>query len=432
MVVSGLSSVDYPLLLGEAERVLRSAVPTRLAPAEWFSVVRMKDLSKSLGPPLQFSHGNYRKLLEALLGKPIECMEELELAFSAMASWMARVEELLLKGSPLHSCFSVAPKNDLHTGKKIETERLRSLCGPGLLSLLMSMRWFGDVDLHYKIRSKEAYAVQNADLYAKKTRNVRGMYTFGLDFSGFDKTIPGDVLCACVEGYLDRVVLPEGEEGANLRAFFLQDLVSPSILCPGGEILLPTGGNPSGNKLTSGLNSLVHQISANIARVALRMNFGLVCTGDDSIYGHPDQSKAERLSREIADFYKWTFGYVSKIEKMADGSVFPPGLLPPYLSMVEHWVSDREFILVAADPRRSVSSTAFYVGSPHDDAAVELASTREMVCGVLTSRWQTFFAAEHFGLPLAAPLRALWQLAVSIGVDPFACCFTHGSPLLVA
>lgn len=413
----GRSSIDYDMLRSVFRSVLEAAVPCVLSPLPWSIVVREKGLDKSLGAPLQFTYGVYRKFMGALIGKEITA-ENIHEGYLAMAQYMEVVEEQVLIGVAFITAYAAAPKNDTHNWRKLSEEKLRSLCGPGIVSLLLCSRWLGAVDSHYKEFSEHAYGIQNPRAYMEKTAPLRSCFCFGLDFTGFDKTIPVDMVVCCLEAFADRSDIRSAGEGwQHLYRFLVRDIASPLVVCPTGNVVLLCGSNPSGIRLTSGLNNAVHETAALIVRKLLNCYFEFVVTGDDSIYGHPELGESRRLMHALKPIYHQYFGFDAKIETTAGGDVFPLGRMPPYLSLVEHWSSPNSLTLVSADPPRSVATACFRATGKSPNEALEFEKRKQVVEGVVVSRRETFFAALMLGTPLPLPYQALAADAARLGIN---------------
>lgn len=416
---SGVSQVPYEELRQHAVDIMRRAVPCRLSPLPWHVVVRSKGLKKSLGPPLQYTLGNYENFLAALIGAEKLTDENREEAYRAMERYMENVEKAVLEGAPFYQVYSAAPKNDTVKEKKLAELRLRSLCGPGIVSLLMTVRWFGAIDDAYKEMSQQAYAVQNPRTYVAKTLPLRRCWTFGLDQTAYDKTVPVDLFASCLAAYFDRADLSalSEVERDRLDRYFYSDLVCAAVVCPTGALYLLCGTMPSGIRLTSGLNNLTHEVAAACIRRLTGRTMRLVCTGDDSVYGSPLKADAEWFAEHLPEMYGTLFGFKPKIEKMASGELFPPGVFPPYLSLVEHWVSSDAFILVSADPGRSVASSCFRAtGANYTNEVDEINKHTQVLEGLIASRKADFYGAMYCGIPLPTPLRALTEQCCDHGV----------------
>lgn len=402
----GWSTYGYDKCLERARKILKPLFLTVPPPMSFAAAVREKDLDSSPGAPLGFDFGTYRDLLLHFgLG-------DLETGYDVVSGFLEDFErdvvELALPAHPLYMAFS---KMDGYSLKKLTNRRFRSIAAAPLFASLLTVRWFGNVDETFKHLANGAYCQDTKEQYVKLDR-IRECYSFGIDFTACDKTLNFDGLKACV--------VAMGEVGGVPQA--VVDLVvsataSAVILSPSGSVFLTLGGNPSGNRLTSGVNTLyaLMAVSLTYERIGC-MGARYVHCADDSLHGAKDKAEAIRMMELLPDQIYSDFGIEVKVDKFHDADgLYPPGFLPPFLSRVEGLLSRggtwADVILTPVTPMRMLKSVQW-------TSSEGCLPTIEQFQGVAVALG-AFLLWEHLvpGYQMPTPVRAFYDLCSEKGVS---------------
>lgn len=366
-LISG--SVNYDLT--EIERAMkawiRNRVPVKVAPSDYEICVRQKDLKSSVGMPWKFYFPDYSAMVD-------------EFTYEGIANIMEEFERNILEGKPYISFFYLFSKLDKYSASKVETSSYRSIQVADVLVLFLMQKYFATVIKQLEVEARQMFLITDIDSYALRTDDHRQRYTFGVDFTAYDKTESSDLMRTSFRILCSRVQIPQ-----RIADFIENAVCAPVYLIPldGTPIYASGGSNPSGQYLTSVMNTLNHIIMNSVCvHEALGVPFDeylenasdearMVATGDDGIESFDNLSSAKIMMEAYPPMLYNYFGIVAKIDGVThpDGSIqpFPPGVLPPYLSTVE-WQIPGGQAIIPCRPNR-VLATLQYVNIA--DAQIE-------------------------------------------------------------
>lgn len=428
----GVSSVPFDTLSRLALDIIRDTLASKTEPLPWEAVCMLKGASKNPGAPTSYEVGTFGHVVSLLIGREYDPAEDFEECVRVVTPIMEGFEEYLLAGGATLEVYFATPKNDLHPLSKLDKDQLRSICVPHVWAMLMVARWFGGVDSGVKVYGEGIYAITSRDGYEEKVGYLREYNSVGVDLSMYDKTIPIDVCYAVYLAYLDRTLLDDQRDPLfGVRNFLFSQTVVTVVVSPSGDVFVQNGSTPSGSFLTSGWNSFAHRLIYRSASVLCAANFPLVaavpgfkdiatmkmgCTSDDSIYAQPvDVLDPLAGFTAIPVVYSLLFGVVVKLD-LLEGGVFPPGVQPPYLCLVEHWGWVGKYALLPADPGRRVSGMIW-------GPSLKGVTTRDWqerydvtLMGLLDSIANSRVAAQQTGVPLPIPFSMLLRTCEERGL----------------
>ena len=313
---------------------LEGLVPFRFEPVSYDVVVRRKNRKSS--PGLPFS--NFWTTFDDLLSE----FESEEEGFQALAGLAEDYERLIMEGKPPTAVFRVHSKKDKYSRKKIQLNSFRTIQAGDLFLLWVMQKYILPYAEALEIAVPGIFLVTDSAQYAMKVAPLRSKWTFGVDFTRYDKTESMDLMARTLKMLCDLAGVP-----ALVAQYVVFSVAAPILVTPGAddELFFGCGSNPSGQLLTSVCNSLNHLLyngviysqvfNTNFRRYVLGLaSIRSVATGDDGIEAFQDEETALVAMRWIPILLWEYFGVIAKIET-ANGKPFPPGTMCPYLSQVE-------------------------------------------------------------------------------------------------
>lgn len=218
-------------------------------------------------------------------------------------------------------CFS---KSDKYKQEKLKNDRLRTVQSADMMYLCVLTRW-----VYYPFkklcRDYEHFmlAFDNTDYITRVTFPFSDKYTLGLDGTGFDRTVPVQIIA-----FVMNLLMSHTNAHPNLIHWVTEVAAYGPLLFPDGTLMERYGGNPSGILLTGLINSVyseflktqVYKALFNVPVNQLKSHVDWLITGDDSLDGFYTPPPLEKLL--------WlfnSFGTVFKLEVLASGQCYPPG-----------------------------------------------------------------------------------------------------------
>lgn len=323
---SGLGC-DIEEEVADFTEVLAALLPMA-EPLTWQEAINGKENDSSVGLPYLNRHKDFGDFLESY---PPLLLENI----------LQEVEQSVLDGAdPVCVCY-VFSKRDKYTPQKCQGSRFRSIQCCDVLLLLIMRRWFYGMAHEFYVRMPQSYLVTTQSQYVAKTGPLRSGWSFGVDFSAYDKSESLALNLRVFRALCTRTMIP-----CRLRTWIERNVFSPTYLTAGGDLYLPGGGNPSGQYLTSVLNTANHMVmNARCYKQLLgvrpldyymnRTKVRSIMTGDDGIESFEDKEDADLCVKELPSLLSDLFCIGAKVDLPVDGSPYPPGVLPPYLSEVE-------------------------------------------------------------------------------------------------
>ena len=357
-LISG--SVDYDL--APLERVMmnwmRDRVPVKFPPIPMIDVVKGKDLKSSVGMPWKFYFADYG------------CMVA-EFGYEEIAQMVEELEESIIQGKPYTTLFYLFSKLDKYTSSKINKRGFRSIQVADVFLLFIMQKYFAQMVKELEMAAIQMFLVTDVDSYAMRMQSHRNRHSFGVDFSAYDKTESSDLMRMSFRLLCSRVVIP-----SQVASFIEEAICCPVYILPVEEtpIYGSGGSNPSGQFLTSVMNTLNHIImNAVCVHEALGVPFEryldnnsgvarMTGTGDDGVESFSTEKDARTMMKAFPELLYSIFGVTAKIDGWLDddGNVnpYPPGVLPPYLSSVE-WEMPGGSVVIPSRPTRSLATLQF-------------------------------------------------------------------------
>lgn len=178
-----------------------------------------------------------------------------------------------------------------------------------------------------------------------KVLQKRGKKVFAGDFSTFDGT-----LNSCIMSEFAQVAnefYDDGPENALIREVLMLDVYNSLHLCSGKFISL-THSQPSGNPLTTVLNSFYNSVSMRIAFYRLCSNerfddhVTMVSYGDDNVVNFSDEISEKFNQNTVTEAYA-SFGMIYTDEAKTGGEVQPWRRIDEVAYLKRNFVKDGAF-----------------------------------------------------------------------------------------
>lgn len=380
--VLGSCNVALDEYFDQFHDALSELVPFRFEPISYDVVVRRKNRKSS--PGLPFS--NFWTTFEDLL-KEFPTEEE---GFLELAATAEEYERLVMAGRPPVTVFRVHSKKDKYSRRKIEQNTFRTIQAGDLYLLWVMQKYLLPYAEALEVAVPGVFLITDHAQYTLKVAPLRPKWTFGVDFTRYDKTESMDLMARTLQLLCDLAGVPQ-----PIADFVIFSVCSPVLVTPGenDEVFFGCGSNPSGQLLTSVCNSLNHLLYNGVMYSYLfgidfkRYILGVspirsVATGDDGIEAFPDEKTAIVAMEQIPILLWEWFGVTAKIET-AGGSPFPPGTMCPYLSQVEVQVPGG-WVRVPSRPSRNLGNLQ-YEHPENMLSPLWVENFREKLTGVLDS-----------------------------------------------
>ncbi len=315
-------------------------------------------------------------------------LEEL-IEFAASLEEMIITEKIDRIDWPVMS-FKAHSKRDKYSLKKVTNRRFRSIQGIDVVLNLIMARWLAKFDDCLYERLDNVFIKNNSTTWVDNVViPFSRLYTWGLDYEAYDKSIPGNVVYDIVSYCMRKVGAPE-----PLCQFVATQISVGPLVLPDGEVMPRFGANPSGEYLTTIVNSFYNiMITTDVFSTVLKIDPATVrevitykVTGDDGLFGKadPDVNPVLRAAELITQKY----GIGTKLD-LHNGELYPasPGCHAPYLGLVSVGLPNGQFLSVPLEPSRSI--TRGFQKPRNDtpqDEANRLVGVRQALQGYLVLR----------------------------------------------
>lgn len=321
-----------------------------------FQVADMKRNGASVGEPFDTRFATFEDLVENVPKHMLTLVMEQHLAAIECG------ERGFIPINRAHIKF------DKYSAKKLREEKWRAIQASDVLTFMLFNHVFGEMMELGEIDHDRIVVAMNAlkwhDHVAVEMNQFR---TVGLDYSNFDETEPAHLL------YRVTYLLAIRNGCSERMAVYLASTAAYSwTVYPDGEIWEKAGGNPSGQYLTSLLNSLINDAAltaawAKVLGVPPSEVWGLrryKIVGDDNVM----QAKSAEEVVELADTVTFQSGFEVKTDLCGD-DLYPVGAHAPFLSRVTVSVDGYQFTL-PSEPTRLLSAWQVPDPSEPDASAV--------------------------------------------------------------
>jgi len=387
-------------------------------PIPYNQLSQMKGLDKSTGYPTQKFYARYIDVCQAIAeseGIVVEPNQDIREAVAVpIGKIVEAYENFIRAGNSPGVYYTASPKTDFHPIEKLKNGRLRSLCGPHWLDLLLMVRYSKDFVETFEHRSNTAFCINHWEKFCREfASRHRRLYSCGLDATGFDKTVPTDVLELVLRKIFECSGLDPSVKGdRNVIEFLIDSVVRAPIFIPGVGTTLREGGMPSGSYLTSVANTICLQVMVRAYQRMHDVEFLFTNCSDDAVVSFRTFADYERHFVPLVDCLTSDFGLKMKIDLFDDHGIlgpYGPGFVPSFLSKTVSAdpVNASLEVIVATDLTRTCASMAFIpVDSP-----VRI----QQITGVLESIAGNLYM-RHRGLTCPI-LEAIVTDAENAGVD---------------
>lgn len=300
---------------------------TRPQPTSFKEFLSEKNMDANPGYPWVNRYRTFRELLEAHGPDALEAFAE-------------HVEREVENGREVQTAFKVHSKEDKYGPLKLEAGRYRAIYAPDWVLLRVMEKYCRSVVKDIEECVEDVVVVINGQLWPTRVaKPFEDDDTADVDYSAYDKTIPMLVVYKVVYE-----VMSAGGASENVASWAARQVACAPLVMPDGEVVYRLGGNPSGNLLTTILNSwwskygwgksVKETVPGDLwTRLRLRVS------GDDAVVavgGNAGIPKA--LVGEIFQGLK-TYANQTAKTAMCSGGPFPRGFHAPFLGRVsfEHF-----------------------------------------------------------------------------------------------
>mgnify|MGYP003572055665 CR=1 FL=1 len=286
--------------------------------------------------------------------------------------------------------FKVHSKRDKYSTKKIKTKRFRSIQGLDVVLNLIMARWLAKFDETIYDRFPHIFVKNNPQTWCERiTKGFAGLRTWGCDYTAFDKSIPENVVGDIVGFCMQRVGAPQ-----NLCDFVARQVSQGPLVMPTGDIIHRTGSNPSGEYLTTIVNSFYNYMMIvdcfgevlQVPPEEVKQHMSFVITGDDALLGSQELEleKVEEATQLISDKYC----IATKLD-LYHGELYPsdPGCHAPYLGQVSVGLDQETFVSVPFEPMRTLTrAVQAPMNDKPQDRALRMTGVRQAFAGYYVLR----------------------------------------------
>lgn len=331
-----IGSVNYDLrpVKQSLDKWIRLRIPHRVEPTSYDDIVKGKDRSSSVGMPWKIYYADYGNMVD-------------DLGYEIIAQIAQEIEDAILSGRSYFNAYYIFSKLDKYSKTKLQTSAFRSIQVADLFILFMLQKYFSVAVHSFEVDAMQAFLITNIESYSYKTSLLRGRYTFGVDFTAYDKTETSDLMRTSFRLLASRTCIPD-----KLAVFLEEAVCCPTYVVPvkSNEVYSTGSSNPSGQFLTSVMNTINH-IIMNMICVHEMLGVPyfeyldnksevarMIATGDDGIESFLKEEDAKTMMEQYPILLKEYFGITAKIEAVTTSqgiAPFSPGTLPPYLATVE-------------------------------------------------------------------------------------------------
>lgn len=241
--------------------------------------------------------------------------------------------ELAKRGIRYPTIWSDTLKDERRPIEKVDALKTRVFAaGPMDFTIAFRMYFLGFIAhiMENRITNEQSLGTNPFGADWRKTAKKLSRFgdkVFAGDFSQFDGT-----LNSCIMKEFAQVAnsfYGDGEENARIRETLMLEIFNSIHLCDGKFIQL-THSQPSGNPLTTVLNSFYNSVSMRIAYYrcfdgkapAFSDNVSMVSYGDDNVINFSDQV-ADRFNQNTVTQAYATFGMIYTDESKSTGEIAP-------------------------------------------------------------------------------------------------------------
>lgn len=314
--------------------------------------------------------------------------------------------------------FKVHSKKDKYAEKKFINNRFRSIQGTDVVLQLLMSKWLHRlVDALYTCCSFFGVRIPKVDWQRMVTRRFAGKCTWGVDFTGFDKQVPANATVEIISRLCDLAGAPR-----RLSSFIAHAVAYGDLVMPSGEVVLRAGANPSGEYLTTALNTVFHAImlvdachtvDPTVSDVFKEYDF--IGCGDDGLCGkeHIEVSTIEAIAHFIFEEY----GFSTKLDLYC-GEPYPAGYgcHAPYLGQVSVALEDHGLaVCVPLEPGRTIARGT---QRPNDDTPQDWVNR---VCGVYLALGGYALLRDAVRYPIPHPVEKFFGFVNELRKDLHYC-----------
>lgn len=372
-------------------------------------VLEQKSKDASPGLPLRNYYSTWSDVLNHY------SIEEVEEA-------LAEAESSILEGDFPLCAFHVFSKRDRYSYKKFTERKFRTIQCGDLLLLVLLQRWLSDVKEQVEEFLPGFFTTTDRANYERRVSPLRVGYTFGIDFTAYDKNTLSPMIAAGIGLLCHLAKVPQ-----NLERFFIETVSSSLLVVPVEEnqLTLCSGGNPSGQYLTSYCNTLGHLV---MNAFCYNKMFGIgpleylygrsevvrsVATGDDGLEGFLERADAVRAIEELPELLTSYFGIPAKVETLQE-KPFPPNMLAPYLSRVEAKIPSG-WVLLASRPNRTLGTLQW--ASKGDLQRPDFVENYKEQMRGIRNVLAGFEVLERLNIPTPENVRAFWRMCRRLDLE---------------
>lgn len=343
--VSGRLNIDYmPALLALKVEINSLLGNRQRFPLSHQSCLESRNQDTSPGMPWKAKFPKFSDLREAF--SDADLVKHLE----------ATERAIVCGKSPL-SPFWIFSKNDKYSKTKVQKSAFRSIQCPEWTCLAIMTRYLATVAEEIEVIAPWMHVKTTDELYqVKVAERFANVYAWGVDYTAFDKHEASEITSA-----IFRILFSYTTAPPAIVEWVVATVCTPTYLLPDGQVILAGNSNPSGQFLTSVINSLYHMVISldvyahilDIPCSAVLQRVTLVCTSDDGVDGCASYDDALLCIEHYVSTCTARWCIPAKLD-LCEGELYPPGILPPYLSMVEVICGDLS-VKVPADCKRMLA-----------------------------------------------------------------------------
>lgn len=332
------------------------------------------------------------------------------------------LEAAIADGKGHDPILTVFAKSDKYTLKKFGVDfsdrRMRTIQNTDTFTLYLTfkyLKWASEaLNMHPRAGTKMDYG-----RWTNQLLDAIGLDHYAaVDFSGFDRTQMRAIVEAIIRKTFQVAERSQAFVAAafpgctdpekrlrlmRIREYIVHSIARSNILFD-GQCYLRFGGNPSGNLLTSYINTVYHRgiMRFFVAKTGLPIPRWILC-GDDAVYGG-SKSEMEAVAADFGPFVEDYYNIKTKFEDTPTGeTVFACPEFPPFLSRVPiRLVEDGEWQWRPAyidTPRLTAGLYNVADGHPSEEAVQGIMGEMSVniTSPALNDDVQTVWAVQKFG-----------------------------------
>jgi hypothetical protein len=257
-------------------------------------------------------------------------------------NYLQQAQEVVCSGQALDADYFVFSKRDAYNEGKLRitptnpNPRFRTIQASEVTLNFICAMYLKNVTTFLKLKTPWMFVVTNEEQWEEKVyRRLKDKaHTMGIDYSRFDKTQSPTITSWIVKTLLQYTHAPTA-----IVDWIAQHISKPKLRMPDGSVLQMDGTNPSGNYLTTVINSYSHRLYnlylfseiLDIHPQQVDDRCVSVMLSDDGIDGFYDVNDARKVAQEVHSCARVAFNLKTKLQ-LLDGEPFPPGYLPIFLA----------------------------------------------------------------------------------------------------